>query len=114
MKSQIHGLNKVLLLSLALLPMLPMLQGAAAGPQAQTRPRASGVQEATQARAAVGRAERLPSSVLDPGSQSKIHVSSTNSNGDCPSGATKLDRCSGVYPNGNSWEIAPCCRTETN
>jgi hypothetical protein len=111
MKSRIHGLNRILLLSLAL---LPMLQGAAAGPPAQGKPSASGAQEATPARATVDRAERLPSSVLDPGSQSKIHVSSTNSSGDCPSGATKLDRCSGVYPNGNSWEIAPCCRTETN
>ena len=111
MKSRIHGLNKVLLLSLAL---LPMLQGAAAGPPAQGKPRASAAPEATEARASVVRAERLPSSVLDPGSQSKIHVSSTNSNGDCPGGATKIERCSGVYANGNSWEIAPCCRTETN
>lgn len=56
----------------------------------------------------------LPSGVLDPVNESKIHVSSTDSAGNCPSGATKLESCSGVYSNGNSWEIRPCCRVETN
>lgn len=66
------------------------------------------------ARASETRAVNLPSSVLDPVNEKKIHVSSTDSKGDCPSGATKIDKCSGVYPNGNSWEISPCCRTVTD
>lgn len=111
MKSRIHRLKRVLLLSFAL---LPTLLATAAGPAAQGRPKASGVQETTAATATAARTKGLPSSVLDPKSESKIHVSSTDSKGDCPNGATKLERCSGVYPNGNSWEIAPCCRTETN
>lgn len=48
------------------------------------------------------------------GTQTKLSFSSTDAKGDCPSGATKIERCSGVYANGTSWEIAPCCRTETN
>ncbi len=111
MKSRIHGLKRVLLLCLVL---LPALLATAAGPSEPGRPKAPGVQETTAASATALRAQRLPSSVLDPKSESKIHVSSTDSKGDCPNGATKLERCSGVYPNGNSWEIAPCCRTETN
>jgi len=68
-----------------------------------------------QARPRPAMAMHLPSSVLDPPTvENKIHVSSTDSKGNCPAGATKLDKCSGVYANGNSWEISPCCRTETN
>lgn len=49
------------------------------------------------------------------GGQGKIiSFSSTDAKGDCPAGATKIERCSGVYANGTNWEIAPCCRTETN
>lgn len=54
---------------------------------------------------------RLPSSVLD--SDYKVHVQSTDSKGNCPSGATLLSSCSGTYANGTSWSITPCCRTVT-
>ncbi len=53
----------------------------------------------------------LPAGVI---TQGKVSFSNTDSKGDCPAGATRIERCSGVYPNGNSWEISPCCRTETN
>lgn len=92
---------------LLLLTAAPCL---AAGPSAPSRPKAEPAVEG--ARATATRAERLPSSVLDP-SNAKIRVTSTDSNGNCPNGATKLEKCSGVYPNGNSWEISPCCRTAT-
>lgn len=49
------------------------------------------------------------------GGQGKIiSFGSTDAKGDCPAGATKIERCHGVYPNGTNWEIAPCCRTETD
>lgn len=65
------------------------------------------------ARPAPVRGDNLPSSLLDPLNEKKVHVSSTDAKGDCPAGSSKIERCSGVYPNGNSWEIAPCCRTVT-
>lgn len=100
-----HGLRCGLLILLFATPSL------AAGPSTPSRPKAEPAAEG--ARAVATRAERLPSSVLDP-SNAKIRVTSTDSNGNCPNGATKLDKCSGVYPNGNSWEISPCCRTVTD
>ena len=50
--------------------------------------------------------------VLDPSlpSAQKIKLTSVNAEGNCPSGATKIEKCSGTYPNGNSWEMSPCCR----
>lgn len=101
----LHGLRCGLLILLFSTPSL------AAGPSAPTRPKAEPVAESTRATAT--RSERLPSSVLDP-SNAKIRVTSTDSSGNCPSGATKIEKCSGVYPNGNSWEISPCCRTITD
>lgn len=97
-------------LRVGVLSCLVILTSTAAPPapeRARSEP-AAPAQTRTRAVAATG----LPSSVLDPPTvESKVHVSSTDAKGNCPSGATKLDKCSGVYPNGNSWEISPCCRT---
>lgn len=96
---------------IGLLAGLVVLQCAAAGPPvAAERTRA----EPAQPRPRIAEAANLPSSALDPTVESKIRVTSTDAKGNCPAGSTKLDKCSGVYSNGNSWEIAPCCRTETN
>lgn len=102
--SAARGLPHALALLLIAMPCL------AAAPSTPSRPKAEAPTEG--ARAVATRAERLPSSVLDP-SNAKIRVTSTDSSGNCPNGATKLDKCSGVYPNGNAWEISPCCRTAT-
>lgn len=64
------------------------------------------------ASAAPQRAARPAPVVLDPSlpSAQKIKLTSVNAEGNCPNGATKIEKCSGTYPNGNSWEMAPCCR----
>jgi hypothetical protein len=61
---------------------------------------------------AAPRAPRPAVVVLDPSlpSAQKIKLTSVNAEGNCPSGATKIEKCSGTYPNGNSWEMSPCCR----
>lgn len=91
--------------------LLVAFQCAAAGPPGEA-PRAAAA-SASRAPAAMAptRATGLASSLLDPTNEKKVHVSSTDSGGNCPAGSTKIDKCSGVYPNGNSWEISPCCRT---
>ena len=43
-------------------------------------------------------------------SAQKVKLTSVNAEGNCPNGATKIEKCSGTYPNGNSWEMSPCCR----
>ena len=60
----------------------------------------------------LGPAEVFTATLLDSQGRT-VKLESTNTKGDCPSGATKIESCSGVYPNGNSWSIAPCCRTVT-
>ncbi len=95
----------------ALLASLVAFQCAAAGPaRQQSRPQAAPAPRATVAQSEV----LSPIGVPGGGTQGKISFSNTDAKGDCPAGATKIERCSGVYPNGNSWEIAPCCRTETH
>jgi hypothetical protein len=107
--SSIHATGRALRLLVCLVVALPC---AAAGPPAQERPRSEPVQPAPRRAAAQNASLNLPSSVLGGGgTQSKIKVTSTDAKGDCPAGATKFERCSGVYPNGNSWEISPCCHT---
>jgi hypothetical protein len=97
-----------------LLCLVVVLPCAAAGPPAQERPRPEQPMPRT-ASPRTAQAAGLPSSVLGgSGVESKIKVTSTDAQGNCPNGATKLDKCSGVYPNGNSWEISPCCRIETD
>lgn len=96
------------MLRIGLLAGFVALQCAAAGPPAtgeRARP------EPAQPRPRIAEAANLPSSALDPSVASKIRVTSTDAKGNCPAGSTRLDKCSGVYPNGNSWEISPCCRT---
>ena len=61
----------------------------------------------------VGKAEIIKYVPVDPAGH-KVKLESVNAKGDCPSGATKLEKCSGVYANGNSWEISPCCKTVTD
>lgn len=103
---------------LVLLATLVAFQCAAAG-GARQAPRAQPEQAQAPApmpRAVVVHSDGTVSGGL-PGSggQGKIiSFSSTDTKGDCPAGATKIERCHGVYPNGNNWEIAPCCRTETD
>ena len=60
----------------------------------------------------LGPAEVFTSPLLD-NQQRTVKLESTNSKGDCPSGATKLESCSGVYANGTNWSITPCCKTVT-
>ena len=94
-----------------LICLVVALPCAAAGPPAQERPRAEQPMPRTSSPRAALQAEGLPSSVLGgSGVQSNIKVTSTDAQGNCPNGGTKIDKCSGVYPNGNSWEISPCCR----
>lgn len=108
--SAIHATGRALRLLVCLVVALPC---AAAGPPVQERPRAEPAQPVPRRAAApaANPQQILPAGVI---TQGKVNFSNTDSKGDCPSGATKIERCSGVYPNGNSWEIAPCCRTETN
>ncbi len=102
-------------LRVPLLLLLAAFQCAAAGPPTPTqRPATTNPREAVMTRPAPIRVDNLPSSLLDPLNEKKVHVSSTDAKGDCPAGSSKIERCSGVYPNGNSWEIAPCCRTVTD
>lgn len=103
---------------LVLLATLVAFQCAAAG-GARQAPRAQ--PEQAQAPAPMPRAVvvhsdgTLAGGLPGSGGQGKtISLSSTDAKGDCPAGATKIERCSGVYANGTNWEIAPCCRTETN
>jgi len=108
-KSNTRALRGLIILLIA----LPCV---ASGPPAQQQPRAEPAQARPVAPRAAGmQSHNLPSSVLGGGGvQSKIKVTSTDAQGNCPNGGTKLDKCSGVYPNGNSWEISPCCRIEVN
>jgi hypothetical protein len=108
--SSVNISTRALRLLVCLVVALPC---AAAGPPAQERSRAEPAPPAPRRAAAQ---TTNPPSVLPAGviTQGKISFSNTDTKGDCPAGATKIERCSGVYSNGNSWEIAPCCRTETN
>ena len=106
--SSINPTGRALRLLICLIVALPC---AAAGPPAQQRPRAEPAQPAPRRAVVQNESLGLPSSVLGGGTQSKIKVTNTDANGNCPAGATRFERCSGVYPNGNSWEIAPCCHT---
>lgn len=104
-----QGFTRSILLPSLLLTAFVCSAAKPVAQEAQVAPPGKGVRAAQQSRAV-----NLPSSVLDPVNEKKIHVSSTDSKGECPAGATKLDKCSGVYANGNSWEISPCCRTVTD
>lgn len=100
---------------LALLASLAVFQCAAAGMGGQARPQPERGQAQPAPRRAVLQGETVSATGLPgSGTQGKVSFSNTDAKGDCPAGATRIERCSGVYPNGNSWEIAPCCRTETN
>ena len=100
---------------LALLGTLFAFQCAASGMGGQARPQPERGQAAPAPRRAVLQGETVSAAgVPSGGTQGKVSFSNTDAKGECPAGATKIERCSGVYANGTSWEIAPCCRTETN
>lgn len=102
-------------LRLALLGSLVALQCAASATGGQARPQPERGQAQPTPRRAVLQGETVSATGLPSGgTQGKVSFSSTDAKGDCPAGATKIERCSGVYANGTTWEIAPCCRTETN
>ncbi|MFZ5638891.1 MAG: hypothetical protein ACOY82_20150 [Pseudomonadota bacterium] len=100
---------------LALLGSLAVFQCAAAGMGGQARPQAERGQAQPAARRAALQVETVSAAGLPSGgTQGKVSFSNTDAKGECPAGSTKIERCSGVYANGTTWEIAPCCRTETN
>ncbi len=113
-----------------LLISLIVLAGAASAQASSTgsvdKAQKPAAQEITKPQAAAGRkaatgpgvsllgpAEVFTATLLDTQGRT-VKLESTSASGDCPSGATKIESCSGVYPNGNSWSIAPCCRTVTD
>lgn len=111
-------LSLIVLLATAASPALP---SSSVGKDAKPIAPAAAVAPAKENRKAstgagvslLGPAEVFTATLLNSQGRT-VKLESTNTKGECPSGATLIESCSGVYPNGNSWSIAPCCRTVTD